>query len=75
MPMQYKKKNCPICSKEMEPDDIEEYEKGDVLFCFNCGITDDSPSYYEAKREKKRYKEEYFRELYGENYEGGHESG
>ena len=48
-------KECPICSKEMEPDDIDEYEEGDMLFCFNCGIVEDSPSYHQAIREKEEY--------------------
>jgi len=46
---------CPQCGTEMEPDDIEEYEEGDVLFCFECGITNDSPSYHEAKRRNEEY--------------------
>jgi len=62
-------KFCPICGKEMEADDWDEYEEGDLLFCFDCCITDDSPSYYRAKRRQKEAKEEYFKEAYGENWE------
>ena len=52
-------KECPQCGKEMEPDDIDEHEEGDVLFCFECGITDDSPSYYKAKADKEEYDREW----------------
>ena len=57
---------CPICKKKMEPDDNDEYEEGDVLFCFECGITNDSPSYYEAKQRNEEYEREWNKEHYGE---------
>jgi len=67
--MSYELKKCPICGKQMEPDVIDEYEEGDTLFCFDCGITDNSLSYFQAKREKKEHKREYYQEIYGENWE------
>ena len=40
---------CPLCGKEMEKDD----EEDEILFCFECGFTNDSPSYYLAKAQKE----------------------
>ena len=63
-----KDNTCPICEKEMEPDVKEEYEEGDILFCFECGITNDSPSYHQAILRNKEVRNEYRQYIEKDNW-------
>jgi hypothetical protein len=55
---------CSICGSVMEADDIGEYEFGDPLFCFPCGITSDSESFKQGLKAQKEAEKEWIIDNY-----------